>query len=701
MGIYAFTYAVAISLSLFCGGLVYRKYRNLFGWYFFLFTFFVSSWFFLYFLFFSGIEDPSTLLSLSRVSFGIGIGATWSLWFFVRYFDTRPSKVLVPQAVYPLVAFVPVLLAYSLTGGIVGSLEFSSADGVYREVPGYAFIIHPILHLTAVIGLFVDSYRQLRKQTHLDLLRLKRLLGAAATFIAACLILQLVLPILGIWVFEKGIVFLYFAFTAYAFFTLKRFYFDSGGFVGKYGIIGVSSLVAVLAAEAYERGRSTGVSKISDYWSTTDGHSVLSVLVGVAAYAATSHFLRSRFFGNPKLLALQSEMVSLERSVTGITNLFDLNALLKERGTRMFRTDLCEVRPLSKGEAFVSALVGFFEAFPNEPAFVNDMVFLTGRLKRTDVGPLENELPKNAFLAFPLRSSEVGNPISGFLFLGKKTLSDSYSSEEFAVLGEFATFLELHMRHMATYAELQDLSLNLDKKVDEKTIEYNNLINQQKEFISVISHEIKAPITNAVFQSDSMVDDLDSGGMRPEELKKELSVLNSQLVRAGELFTKLFSVQYYDTRSVSLFKEGVQIDRLLLTELDIYSRMHPETAFADRIDRNVGFVEIDRLQFQQVLSNLLQNAVRHAQSSEPIIAVSAARANGKLVISIEDNGKGFAGEDTEKIFDRYTTGSGGSAGLGMGLYLCRRIVEMHGGKIVAGASEEFGGARFTFEIPAP
>lgn len=63
---------------------------------------------------------------------------------------------------------------------------------------------------------------------------------------------------------------------------------------------------------------------------------------------------------------------------------------------------------------------------------------------------------------------------------------------------------------METYALLQDVSINLDRKVDEKTIEYNDLINKQKEFISVISHEIKGPITNAVFQSDGLLDDLET-----------------------------------------------------------------------------------------------------------------------------------------------------------------------------------------------
>ena len=57
---------------------------------------------------------------------------------------------------------------------------------------------------------------------------------------------------------------------------------------------------------------------------------------------------------------------------------------------------------------------------------------------------------------------------------------------------------------------LRDMTENLDKKVDEKTLEYNDLINRQKDFIRMISHEIRSPIGSAIFQSDSIIDDIES-----------------------------------------------------------------------------------------------------------------------------------------------------------------------------------------------
>ena len=106
---------------------------------------------------------------------------------------------------------------------------------------------------------------------------------------------------------------------------------------------------------------------------------------------------------------------------------------------------------------------------------------------------------------------------------------------------------------------MEDLSKNLDKKVDEKTLAYNDLINKQKEFISMISHEVRSPIGSTIFQIDSLIEEIDTNKLQPKSIKEQLKPISEQLVHIGELLKKLFSIQYFETRNAILLKEKIQI----------------------------------------------------------------------------------------------------------------------------------------------
>ena len=184
-------------------------------------------WFTLYYLFFSGISDAGFLLFISRLNFSVGVGAVASFWLVVRNYSTAPSKIATWRTTIPPLAFCAIVAWYLADPGIIEGLEFSKTEGVYREIYGSRFLTHPLLQLVATGALVWESVRQLRVQKGLDRMRLQRLLSAAGLFLAICLVLQLVLPMLGIWIFEKEIVFLFAAFTAYSLHALRRYYFHS------------------------------------------------------------------------------------------------------------------------------------------------------------------------------------------------------------------------------------------------------------------------------------------------------------------------------------------------------------------------------------------------------------------------------------------------------------------------------------------
>lgn len=106
---------------------------------------------------------------------------------------------------------------------------------------------------------------------------------------------------------------------------------------------------------------------------------------------------------------------------------------------------------------------------------------------------------------------------------------------------------------------MMDLSENLDTKVDQKTIEFNDLINKQKEFISMISHEIRSPIGATIFQVDNLLDEIENKKISLSEITQNIKNVGEQMVNVGDLLKKLFSIQYFDTRSVLLLKEKIHI----------------------------------------------------------------------------------------------------------------------------------------------
>ena len=106
-------------------------------------------------------------------------------------------------------------------------------------------------------------------------------------------------------------------------------------------------------------------------------------------------------------------------------------------------------------------------------------------------------------------------------------------------------------------------------------------------------------------------------------------------------------------------------------------------------------VEADKGRITQVVSNLLNNAVKF--TGEGVISVSAERKDDQIIVSIRDTGQGIASEISPRLFSKFATKS--ETGTGLGLFISKSIVEAHGGKIWAENNSDGRGATFSFSIP--
>src|SRR5262249_26887566 len=120
------------------------------------------------------------------------------------------------------------------------------------------------------------------------------------------------------------------------------------------------------------------------------------------------------------------------------------------------------------------------------------------------------------------------------------------------------------------------------------------------------------------------------------------------------------------------------------------------------LDRSLSSVLVDRVQLQQVIINLILNAVQAmsvvADRSRALVVRSTQVAPDRVVVAVQDSGVGIKPEDAERVFDAFFTTK--SDGMGMGLSICRSIIEAHGGRIWAAANSSGPGAIMSFSLPA-
>ena len=700
MSYYTYIYIISISLSIFWGVMVWRAQRNISGIFFLIFTLFSSLWFIAYYIFFSWILSSDILLYLSRFGFGIGVSTVYSLLYFLIYFGKSDTRFLQKSVLIPILTLLLIPFVYVSTDWIIHSLEYDLWAKVYREVTGPLFWLHIFAHFLFLALFVYFSFRTIQVQDNLNKIRLKHILFVGFLAVFAMLVLQLILPYFGIWMLEKEIIFIFTLFVISVPIITRRYYFSHIGYgIWRLLVAGVSLILAF----AIMTGVRYGVLHINmgdlGYWLSRDSSSLFDIFFTIIVYFPVHHILQTILLHDDTILVLSSKFQVLKKSISAVTDIVSLNELLQTEMYTIFRARSSSIVlcPEYEDDLFLSSIQYFFQQNPTEKVFINDIVFLQQHREGLWISHTKFKISKDVFLAFPLHDTLWAH--IGIFLLGTKRFGDFYTLLEIDMLRDFAFFLEIHLKYIRTYSAMQDLSMNLDRKVDEKTIEYNDLINRQKEFIGVISHEIKSPIAAAIFQSDSIIDDLDSPAFSTDVLRAELTVLNSQLVRTGWLISKLFSVQYYDTHAVNLFRENINFAKFLEYEIELFSHIYPDITFISDISTDIWFVEIDKIQFQQVINNLLDNAVKFASGMDSIIAISATKLGASLQLIIEDSGTGFQWVNINNIFDKYTTWNNWATGLGMWLYLCKKIISMHEGNIEASISTRYHGACFTILIP--
>jgi C4-dicarboxylate-specific signal transduction histidine kinase len=230
-------------------------------------------------------------------------------------------------------------------------------------------------------------------------------------------------------------------------------------------------------------------------------------------------------------------------------------------------------------------------------------------------------------------------------------------------------------------------------------LEHANRVATVGQLSASIAHEVNQPIAAAVTNAHSALRWLDAHPQNVDKARQALRRIVANGVRAGEVIDRIRAL---------IKKQPPRSDRFEINEaiLEVIALTRGEAAkyaiaVRTRLADRLPLVHADRVQLQQVLLNLIINAVEaltgvNEGSRDLLISTEDADAEGVLV-AITDSGPGLTAPNLERLFEAFHTTKPG--GLGMGLVICRSIVEAHGGRLWA-TSNAPRGAIFRFTTPA-
>lgn len=237
----------------------------------------------------------------------------------------------------------------------------------------------------------------------------------------------------------------------------------------------------------------------------------------------------------------------------------------------------------------------------------------------------------------------------------------------------------------ALYAVAHDISER--KKVE----------RQKAEFLAMVSHDLRSPLS-AIFGSFKLIV-ANALGQLPEAATAKVLAVTANVNRLLALVNDLLDIEKLEAGRLELVRKETGVGDLIKQAVDEIEPVAGEKQVTVSIDCRCGEFSLDGDRIIQVLLNLLSNAVKYSPQGGTVI-VSAAQAGGVLEVSVQDQGRGIPEEFKDKVFERFKQlkASDERTGTGLGLPICKMIIETHGGTI--GVDSKVGaGSRFWFKVP--
>jgi signal transduction histidine kinase len=272
--------------------------------------------------------------------------------------------------------------------------------------------------------------------------------------------------------------------------------------------------------------------------------------------------------------------------------------------------------------------------------------------------------------------------------------------------GYFINIIALALSSIEYNARLRQSNYRLKEREETIRIQYERLKESDKmkdEFINVAAHELRTPIQPILSLTEVLRSKIKD--IQQQEL---LDIIVRNAKRSQQLTNDILDVSKIESHSLNLKKEPFNLNDIITNVIDDIMTNRDPLRWSQKNDNKKEimkisyqpqhiFVEADKARITQVISNLLNNAVKFTEEKGGNIHISTENVDNQVLISVNDSGNGIDPEILPKLFSKFTSKS--YQGTGLGLFISKSIVEAHGGRIWATNNAYGKGATFTFTLP--
>jgi PAS domain S-box-containing protein len=248
--------------------------------------------------------------------------------------------------------------------------------------------------------------------------------------------------------------------------------------------------------------------------------------------------------------------------------------------------------------------------------------------------------------------------------------------------------------------ELTILNRDLEKKIKERTDDVEKLLKQKDEFIDQLGHDLKTPLTPLIILLPIIKE-----REKDPHLKELLEVISNNLYYMKNLVIKTLTLAQLNSPNTQLLLQELDLSKQIRNILDMNKPLFEGKNVI--IENNIPdetIVLADLIQIKELFDNLISNAVKYSQENNVKITLDAKKLDDFIVVSIKDAGIGLESQQIQHVFDEFYKADYSRHDLkstGLGLSICKRIVEKHGGHIWVESLGKGKGSTFFFTLKTP